>query len=619
MMSQEIISVKNMEAADPAGEAVNSVSEVMLASEGNGGADNSGADNSGAGNGGADNSGADSDLDWEEEFDREEAEAAAHPLPDYMQEQREQLWEEEEAACAAQMAKWAAEVKKPSPKAATAPKAPVSVQVNSDLTFQGWEWVKTLLTTKKSVLSKYKVFKDANSVDREMMKTLRERTVDLYEKVNDGLYGKLAAHAYDGGSMGDAALRNQQISFANQKLKEGLAKIFSHSKQKELCQKWVSKATETIQKAASPVVAKPKDEVAEVMAQLAPKQSPKPSPAADERSKGFERMEEMKAETAEKRVCTRICMFFKQTDAELIKRHPQGKAACPHGNRCRYGHCLEGSWGVLVPKACPFKDRCNKKDQRANPCECSHLKEDGTWESSAEVVDRLKAIGVLKREFPVKCDTPAQTQRQAKPLTDIDSQRRAAAAIKTDSQRKQKPAAKSQGSDRRGPAIAVGTKTWGKPPATFDQGIATLGAVKPEPLTIAVQEDTPFIEEEDPGGKRPPAASPQSSPPPSTQAEAKEDIDEETGEIFSGTSNPSGKPWKFLETYTPPPPPPVKQAEPLVRVAGTFEHKVVEQRQQASAGIPITCTKEQAVELLAMLSSRGMSPAGIQFQIMPSN
>ena len=106
------------------------------------------------------------------------------------------------------------------------------------------------------------------------------------------------------------------------------------------------------------------------------------------RTEGFEVMKQRADEARENPMvakCTRVCESFKT-----------GKQ-CRHGERCRYAHSLE----ELVPRKCAFGHECRKIHAKTgNVCECSHPKEDGTWETAAEVIERmnLKVPLPLKRE-----------------------------------------------------------------------------------------------------------------------------------------------------------------------------------------------------------------------------
>ena len=106
------------------------------------------------------------------------------------------------------------------------------------------------------------------------------------------------------------------------------------------------------------------------------------------RTEGFEVMKQRADEARENPMvakCTRVCESFKT-----------GKS-CRHGERCRYAHSLE----ELVPRRCVFGTECRKiHTSTGNVCECSHPKEDGTWETAAEVIERmnLRVPLPLKRE-----------------------------------------------------------------------------------------------------------------------------------------------------------------------------------------------------------------------------
>ena len=72
--------------------------------------------------------------------------------------------------------------------------------------------------------------------------------------------------------------------------------------------------------------------------------------------------------------CTRVCESFKS-----------GKQ-CRHGERCRYAHSLE----ELSPRRCVFGSQCRKiHTSTGNVCECSHPKEDGTFETPEDVAIRM--------------------------------------------------------------------------------------------------------------------------------------------------------------------------------------------------------------------------------------
>ena len=107
------------------------------------------------------------------------------------------------------------------------------------------------------------------------------------------------------------------------------------------------------------------------------------------RTEGFELMKKRAEEARENPIlaqCTRVCDSFKT-----------GKE-CRHGERCRYAHSLE----ELAPRRCAFGTECRKIHAKTgNVCECSHPKEDGTWETAAEVVARmnLRVPLPLKREI----------------------------------------------------------------------------------------------------------------------------------------------------------------------------------------------------------------------------
>ena len=59
---------------------------------------------------------------------------------------------------------------------------------------------------------------------------------------------------------------------------------------------------------------------------------------------------------------------------------------CRHGERCRYAHSLE----ELVPRRCVFGSQCRKiHTSTGNICECSHPKEDGTFETPEDVAIRM--------------------------------------------------------------------------------------------------------------------------------------------------------------------------------------------------------------------------------------
>ena len=108
----------------------------------------------------------------------------------------------------------------------------------------------------------------------------------------------------------------------------------------------------------------------------------------EHRSECFEAIQRKADEARENPMavkCTRVCESFKS-----------GKQ-CRHGERCRYAHSLE----ELSPRRCVFGSQCRKiHTSTGNVCECSHPKEDGTWETAAEVVARmnLKVPLPLKRE-----------------------------------------------------------------------------------------------------------------------------------------------------------------------------------------------------------------------------
>ena len=92
----------------------------------------------------------------------------------------------------------------------------------------------------------------------------------------------------------------------------------------------------------------------------------------DHRSECFEAINDVVNALGAK--CTRVCDSFKT-----------GRP-CRHGDRCRYAHSLE----ELSPRQCMFGTKCRKiHTSTGNICECSHPKEDGTWETAAEVVARM--------------------------------------------------------------------------------------------------------------------------------------------------------------------------------------------------------------------------------------
>ena len=95
------------------------------------------------------------------------------------------------------------------------------------------------------------------------------------------------------------------------------------------------------------------------------------------RTEGFELMKQRADEARENPMvvkCTRVCESFKT-----------GKQ-CRHGERCRYAHSLE----ELLPRKCAFGHECRKIHAKTgNVCECSHPKEDGTFETAAEVIERM--------------------------------------------------------------------------------------------------------------------------------------------------------------------------------------------------------------------------------------
>jgi hypothetical protein len=97
----------------------------------------------------------------------------------------------------------------------------------------------------------------------------------------------------------------------------------------------------------------------------------------DHRSECFEAIQRKADEARENPMavkCTRVCESFKS-----------GKQ-CRHGERCRYAHSLE----ELVPRRCVFGSQCRKiHTSTGNICECSHPKEDGTFETPEDVAIRM--------------------------------------------------------------------------------------------------------------------------------------------------------------------------------------------------------------------------------------
>jgi hypothetical protein len=117
----------------------------------------------------------------------------------------------------------------------------------------------------------------------------------------------------------------------------------------------------------------------------------------EHRSECFEAIQKKANEARENPMvlkCTRVCESFKS-----------GKQ-CRHGERCRYAHSLE----ELAPRRCVFGTQCRKiHTSTGNVCECSHPKEDGTFETPEDVAIRMNLFVQLPSKKVVNVTPVVQT------------------------------------------------------------------------------------------------------------------------------------------------------------------------------------------------------------------